>query len=188
MFNNIILLGYRYTGKTTLAKYIAKTNNFKYIDLDEEIEKESKQKIFDLLQTEEGWNKFRKLEFDIFKKYCNEKNAVISCGAGFGINNGICQKTKKTYAILEKELLKTLNNSLKIVLFTNKNLLINRIKEDYKIRPLLHTKKSTNLDEIIKENLILYKKRAKLYKKLPIDLEFKITSNKLPIFIKNNLN
>ncbi|MCK5699011.1 MAG: shikimate kinase, partial [Candidatus Aenigmarchaeota archaeon] len=58
---NVVLIGYRCTGKTQTGKIIAKALNFKFIDTDNLIEKEAKKNISKIV-ADDGWEKFRELE------------------------------------------------------------------------------------------------------------------------------
>ncbi len=59
--NRIILLGFRYCGKTTIGRQIAKMNGLKLVDLDEEIEKKEQKTIAEIIKKMDGnisenWN------------------------------------------------------------------------------------------------------------------------------------
>jgi len=58
---NIFLIGMPGSGKTTIARFLAKELNYKYIDLDGLVEKEAKMFIEDIFE-KYGENKFRELE------------------------------------------------------------------------------------------------------------------------------
>ena len=78
---NIILIGLPMSGKTTIGKALEKLLNKKFIDLDEEIEKETNMSISDIFSTY-GEEHFRKLEKEITLKYSKETNLIISTGGG----------------------------------------------------------------------------------------------------------
>lgn len=80
MFKNIILFGFRYTGKSTIGKAIAEINGLTFIDVDDEIEKQEKKSIHDITHNGKKWEKFRTLEYEMLQKWIDEKDVVISCG------------------------------------------------------------------------------------------------------------
>jgi shikimate kinase len=78
---NIILIGLPRSGKTTLAKSLAKKLNYTHIDTDILIEKKfnlSIQEIYTKLKEE----KFRELEKETILNLKNATNSVISLGGG----------------------------------------------------------------------------------------------------------
>lgn len=54
MKNNIVLIGYRATGKTTVGKIIAEKLNREFIDTDVLVEERVKSKISEIVK-KEGW-------------------------------------------------------------------------------------------------------------------------------------
>ncbi len=78
---NIVLIGLPMSGKTTIGKELSKKLNKQFIDLDEEIEKETNMSISDIF-SKYGESYFRKLEKDITLKYSKETNLIISTGGG----------------------------------------------------------------------------------------------------------
>ncbi len=85
MCNNIILIGFMGSGKTTIGRMLAnKLNNF-LIDTDDIIELNYDIKISDFFQ-KFGEIKFRELEISLCKWIkTNIKNSVISTGGGMPI-------------------------------------------------------------------------------------------------------
>lgn len=77
--NNIILIGYRGTGKSAVGNFIANQENKKYLSTDELIVERvgSINKFVD----QNGWDKFRQIEHEIIANIDTE-NAVIDCGGG----------------------------------------------------------------------------------------------------------
>ena len=78
---NIVLIGLPMSGKTTIGKELSEILNKKFIDLDEEIEKETNMSINEIF-SKYGESYFRKLEKDITLKYSKETNLIISTGGG----------------------------------------------------------------------------------------------------------
>lgn len=95
---NIVLIGMRGTGKSTLANLLGKTMNRKIIDSDKEIEKIIGMSIA-LFVEKNGWEKFRNIEQEIIRKIALNKKTIIATGGGVVENpqnitrlrkNGLC--------------------------------------------------------------------------------------------------
>lgn len=82
---NIYLVGFMGTGKTAVAKELAKKKKWRFIDLDELIELQSRQSILDIF-SKKGEPYFRKLECQALKKVARERKFVVACGGGIVIN------------------------------------------------------------------------------------------------------
>lgn len=79
---NIILIGMMGCGKTTIAQELSKLlTDYKYIDIDEEIEKSTQKKISDIF-LQHGEQFFRMLESNKIKLISKEDNQIISIGGG----------------------------------------------------------------------------------------------------------
>ena len=80
---SIFIIGMRGAGKTTLGSIAASILKNVFIDLDTFLEEECKRTIPEIVR-ESGWDGFRKIELEIFKKALKEKpiNHVIACGGG----------------------------------------------------------------------------------------------------------
>ncbi len=79
--NTLVFLGFRATGKTTLATRIAERLKLRYISTDDLIEHNLAMPISRYV-AEHGWNAFRKKEHEIASSLKDSKNAVIDCGGG----------------------------------------------------------------------------------------------------------
>ena len=78
----IFLLGFMGCGKTTLGKGLAHKIHQKFIDLDEEIEKQTQKSIAALFENE-GESYFRKVENELLNKFCtNNESFVMALGGG----------------------------------------------------------------------------------------------------------
>ncbi len=79
--NNILLIGPMGSGKTSLAKLLAKNLDKKFLDTDEEVMNKTGvdiNYIFDM----EGEDGFRKRECLVLKECLNDNNTVLSTGGG----------------------------------------------------------------------------------------------------------
>ena len=136
----IILLGYMGCGKSTIAKLLANSTSFSYLDLDEIIEKnenDSVKKIF----SEKGEIYFRKLEHQILKKLINNQESfILSLGGGTPCysNNHEFLKSSNVISIYLKASVETLYDRL---LYSNSE------------RPLIANKNPEEMKEFIAKNL-----------------------------------
>ncbi|MFH1588518.1 MAG: 3-phosphoshikimate 1-carboxyvinyltransferase [Candidatus Diapherotrites archaeon] len=96
---NIVLIGLRGSGKTTLGKMIAKRMNMDFIDSDELIEKKEKRKIKRIFELN-GESYFRKKEKEAIEEIKNKKKLVISCGGGVVLDKKNIPNLKKNGFVL----------------------------------------------------------------------------------------
>ncbi len=137
---NIFLIGMPGSGKTTVARHLAKAKNLTYIDLDGMIEKDAKMFIEDIFE-KYGEQTFRSLETEALKRL-PEDGAVIACGGGI--------VTVKSNQDLMK--------GLTIYLDTDIDVIRERLKTDY-VRPLL---KQKSLETLYDERFLKYQDFADL--------------------------
>jgi len=78
---NITLVGFMGTGKTTVGKLLAKRLGYKFVDSDDEIEREQGVSITHIF-SELGEAHFRDLETDMLKRLSKREGLVISAGGG----------------------------------------------------------------------------------------------------------
>ena len=78
---NIVLIGFMGTGKSTIARELAKTHQMNIVEMDEEIVRRRGKSIADIFK-EEGEEYFRDLETALLKELQTKENQVISCGGG----------------------------------------------------------------------------------------------------------
>lgn len=78
---NIILIGMRGGGKSTVARLLSQKLGRKFADLDEMIEKREGIAIPEIVE-KYGWSYFRDRESEIVKKAAKQKNMIISTGGG----------------------------------------------------------------------------------------------------------
>jgi len=135
---NIVLTGLRGSGKSTIGKLLSQSLNWKFIDLDDEIEKHENKKISEIV-SEYGWEYFRKKEKEITKKLTNTDKTVIATGGG---------------TIIDPENEKSLKKNGRIIyLYEKPDICANRILNDPNRPPL------TNLETVSEEIKQLYKER-----------------------------
>ncbi len=78
---NIVLIGYRATGKTTVSKLLAEKTGMRRVSSDEEVEKRLGCAIADYV-AENGWLEFRRLEAEIVNELAAADGQVIDVGGG----------------------------------------------------------------------------------------------------------
>jgi len=73
------------TGKTSVAKVVARKLGNKYVCTDGLVIKRSKKTVAQVFD-EEGEEAFRRLEVEAVKEVCKMRNVVIDCGGGVVVN------------------------------------------------------------------------------------------------------
>lgn len=143
ILKNIVLIGMSGVGKTTIGKALSIALDRKFIDTDSLIEEESGISINDIF-TIYGEDYFRKLECRVISELYEEENLIISTGGGIVLNNTNITMLK------EKGILILLESSVESI--------VNNIKDDVNVRPLLNNK--GNIYKKVEE---MYNSRKRLY-------------------------
>ena len=78
---NIFLIGYRCTGKTTVAEKLAELTGRTYIDADVMLVEKAKITVAEIVE-KFGWEDFRDRETAVLKDLCLLKNHIIATGGG----------------------------------------------------------------------------------------------------------
>lgn len=78
---NIVLIGYRGTGKSTVGKLLATRLGRELVSTDAEIVKRAKRTIPEIV-AREGWEYFRELESDICRELASRDRLIIDTGGG----------------------------------------------------------------------------------------------------------
>jgi shikimate kinase len=93
---NIILLGYRGTGKSVISKLLSKQLKRGLYSLDAVIEEAVGIPIPEIVSMW-GWARFREIEAKIVEQVADEaKDAIIDCGGGVVLNDSNIKKLKET--------------------------------------------------------------------------------------------
>jgi len=150
--NNIVLVGFMATGKTTLGKLLATMLGFDFIDTDQLIEKIEGQTISSIFSLN-GESYFREKESEILDLFKTSKNKVISTGGGI--------------ITLENNRKKLRNIGKVVYLESSPQWILTNLGRSNTIRPLLKNEK----DPINKINELL-NNRKKYYEDVA---EFKIS-------------
>ena len=78
---NVVLVGYRGTGKSAVACQLADRLGLHVVSLDEELQRKAGKSIPEIVQ-ERGWSGFRDLEEDVVRTFAALDGQVIDCGGG----------------------------------------------------------------------------------------------------------
>lgn len=78
---NIVLIGYRATGKTTVGQQIARSLHREFVDLDQVLEQEAGETIAELV-AREGWPEFRRREKELVARFAAQSGMVLAPGGG----------------------------------------------------------------------------------------------------------
>ncbi len=138
---NIILVGYRGAGKSSVAKELSRRLEIPVISIDKEIEKRVGAPLIEYI-SKKGWKDFRKVESEAVRKVETE-NSIIDCGGG----------------VIESK--KNINHLRKlgriIWLKASSEVIKSRIK-DSKMRPSLQEENIIDeVDKVIKRRNPIYK-------------------------------
>ncbi|MBI4516551.1 MAG: shikimate kinase [Deltaproteobacteria bacterium] len=78
---NLVLIGYRGTGKSTVAKLLGAKLGMAVVSLDQEIVRHAGRSIPQIV-AEHGWPHFRDLESEVTKRMSERDNIIIDAGGG----------------------------------------------------------------------------------------------------------
>lgn len=95
MKDNIALIGFMGSGKTTVGKVLAKLMDMKFVDIDKIIAASEKKSIAEIFE-EKGQIYFRDLEREIIAQESLKNNCVISTGGGSILDNENIKRLKET--------------------------------------------------------------------------------------------
>ena len=145
------------SGKSLIGSIVSKKLNVNFIDIDNEIEKQTGMTISKIFE-KNGERYFREIEEIITLKILKRSKTIISLGGGAFLNNKI-----------RKEIL---NNHISFWLKWDEKTLLDRIKRSKK-RPIANKSSKNEIIELIKKRSVIYSKA--MYK---IDCE-NLTKNKI---------
>jgi shikimate kinase len=120
-FNNIVLVGFMGTGKTTVGKRLANELGWRQVDTDLLIEEREKLTIPELF-TSRGEPYFRQVEKEVVRAVMDHHHQVISTGGGA--------------ALAEENRSSMLHGGFVVALTSSKETILSRVSQDEN-RPLL---------------------------------------------------
>jgi len=140
---NIVLIGPRASGKTTLGKVLAQKLGFEFVDTDEEVEKRTGLEIAQIVQVY-GWQRFRKEEKEVIKEVMKKESQVIATGGG---------------VVLDEENVRLIKeNGIVFLLWLQPEKIVERLKKDpqFQKRPPLKKDLFSEVKEVVEERKPLY--------------------------------
>jgi shikimate kinase len=143
---NIILIGYRGTGKSSVARLLAERTKWPLVSTDVEIVKKAGMPVPDIIR-KRGWDYFRNVESEICQQVGKKDRTIIDTGGG---------------AVLRKENVESLRQRGRVFWLTAEvATVMERIKRSTE-RPSLTGKKSyvEEVEEVLNERIPLYKAAA----------------------------
>ncbi len=96
---NIILIGFRGTGKTTIGKMLAQRLGKEFVDADEYLEQKEGKTVKDIF-AEGGEKLFREIETQIIAELCLSDNRVVATGGGAILREENVRALKKSGIII----------------------------------------------------------------------------------------
>lgn len=96
VYDNIVLIGFMGSGKTSVGKILARKLYKNFVDVDTVIEAEQNCTISEIFKTK-GEAHFRKLEQECINKLTQNKGQIIATGGGVPIYSQISQKSLIVY-------------------------------------------------------------------------------------------
>ena len=145
--NNIFLIGFMGSGKSTIANRLNRKYGIEVIDMDQTIEKNEGMKVSEIFQSK-GEDYFRQLETELLIEIKKKRNTVISCGGG---------------AVLRSENVEAMKASGKIVMLeASPETIFERVKDSHS-RPLLEGNKTVEyISEMMDKRVASYMEAADL--------------------------
>lgn len=92
--DRLFLIGYRGTGKSTVAKFVADGLSWSHVDADDEIEHLAGKTISDIF-AEQGEPAFRDLEEQVVKQLASRQQTVVALGGGAVLREASRDRLKK---------------------------------------------------------------------------------------------
>jgi shikimate kinase len=78
---NLVLIGFRATGKSAVGRELARRLNRPFVDLDEVLVEEAGRTIADIV-AKQGWEEFRRWEKELTQRFSQTRGQVLATGGG----------------------------------------------------------------------------------------------------------
>jgi len=101
--DNLFLIGYRCTGKSSVGRLLAATLARSFVDTDSLIVSDNGMSIRKIVISR-GWGAFRRLERTVLKQICNLDGQMMATGGGIVLNAdnvGLMKKSGKVIYLIE---------------------------------------------------------------------------------------
>ncbi|HID30466.1 MAG TPA: shikimate kinase [Desulfobacterales bacterium] len=109
---NIVLIGYRGTGKTSVGAVLSEKLGKAFCDTDDYIEEKVKRPISEMVERE-GWAFFRAKEKEAIREVSSRENCVIAAGGGAILDAENVENLKKNgVAVLLKATTQTIHERM----------------------------------------------------------------------------
>lgn len=143
---NIVLIGYRGTGKTVVGKMLAALTGMQYVGMDAEIVKTAGMPIPQIVKTH-GWKMFRDMESKKVHELGERDHIIIDTGGG------IIERSDNITALQKNALIFWLKASV--------NTIVSRIQDDTD-RPALTDGKTfiEEIEDVLTQRIAKYKNAA----------------------------
>jgi shikimate kinase len=143
---NLVLIGYRGTGKSAVAAILSQKLGMTAVSLDEEIIREAGMSIPEIVE-QHGWPWFRDLESEIVERFARRDEAILDTGGG------VVLRPQNTQNLRRGGVLFWLEASVDVI--------VERIQEGTE-RPSLTEGRSflEEVEEVLSERLPLYRAAA----------------------------
>jgi shikimate kinase len=145
---NIVLIGYRGTGKSSIGRKLAHKLDLSFYDTDDLIEAATGRSIGDIVR-EEGWACFRRIEKEVIGGMVGRGKGVVASGGGSVMDEENAEILKK--------------NGIVIWLFADVETIMQRIYADSRNRG---KRPPLSDDDLYRETTDLLEKRLPVYKRL----------------------
>ncbi len=143
---NIVLIGYRGTGKTVVGKMIARRLRMQYVGMDAEIVKAAGMPIPQIVKTH-GWKMFRDMESKQANELGERDDIIIDTGGG------IIERSENIAALQKNALIFWLKASV--------NTIVSRIQDDTDRPALTHGKTFIEeIEDVLAQRIPKYKNAA----------------------------
>jgi shikimate kinase len=165
LLERIYLIGYMGSGKTTVGKKLSRRLGFRFLDLDEYIEKKYHTSV-SVLFSKYDEKAFRKIEFQALRETADLKHVVISTGGGTPCFHNNMDFIKK--------------NGISVYLKMSPEALASRLQKARRQRPLLRNHQN-DLAAFIEASLrerVVYYEQADIIEPA-LDVNIKVLSEKL---------
>ena len=142
---NIALYGFMAVGKTTIGRILAERLGYSFVDMDDEIVKETGKEISEIFR-DSSEDVFRRIEKKMVKKLSSGDMQVIACGGG---------------AVLDDVNVRNLRrNSTFVLLTAEPDEILKRVERD-DTRPLLNvSNRNHRINNLLASRLPTYEKIA----------------------------
>jgi shikimate kinase len=143
---NLVLIGYRGTGKSVVAEILSRKLGMRVVSLDEEIVREAEMPIPEIVE-KHGWPWFRDLESEIVERFALGDQAILDTGGG------VILRPENTENLRRNGILFWLKASVDVI--------VERIQESTE-RPSLTEGRSflEEVEEVLSQRLPLYRAAA----------------------------